>query len=236
LFPVLYGLCLFHLYAADLTSARAVSDRLIELAGTSNDRGLLFFAHRAAGVSRYPSGDLVEARQHLEQALELYDPAEHAAPAFVYAFHPRVVCLDYLARTLFPLGAIEDALRCNDEAIAEARRTGHRNSLALPLFFGATLRQLMGERDAVCALVDELAALAKEEGFRFWFAGAAILGGWATTVSGEVDDGLQSMEAGIALRAAGPGPDARPALGRRRGAPGERDPADRTKPGTVVRG
>ena len=50
LFPVLYGLCLYHLYAAELPEARAVAERLLRLAETDDDRGLSFFAHRAAGV------------------------------------------------------------------------------------------------------------------------------------------------------------------------------------------
>jgi class 3 adenylate cyclase/predicted ATPase len=198
LFPVLYGLCLFHLYAADLTSSRAASDRLLELARTSDDRGRLFFAHRAAGVSHYPAGNLLTAREHLERALDLYDPDEHRAPAFIYAFDPKVVCLDYLARTLFPLGQVGQSLRRNDEAIAEARRTGHRNSLALPLFFGGTLRQLAGDRDAVRAMVEELEALATEAGFRFWFAGATILRGWVEATRDRLNEGMRVMEAGIA--------------------------------------
>jgi class 3 adenylate cyclase/predicted ATPase len=198
LFPVLYGLCLFHLYGADLNNARAASDHLLELASTSDDRGLLFFAHRAAGVSRYPAGDLIAARDHLERALALYDPVEHSAPAFVYAFDPRVVCLDYLARTLFPLGLVEQALQRNEEAVAEARRTGHRNSLALPLFFGATLRQLVGDCDAVRIMAGELGALASEEGFRFWLAGATILSGWAEAEQGALGQGTLTMQKGIA--------------------------------------
>lgn len=75
-----------------------MAGRLLRLAEAEDDRDLSFFAHRAAGVSALPAGNFAGARSHLEEALELYDPAEHRAPAFVYAFDPRVVCLDYLAR------------------------------------------------------------------------------------------------------------------------------------------
>ena len=106
LFPVLYGLCLYHLYGAELAAANADAQRLIDLAKAGNDHGFLFFAHRAAGVSALPVGRFAEARTHLERALSLYRPKEHRAPAFVYAFDPRVVCLDYLARSLLPLGQV----------------------------------------------------------------------------------------------------------------------------------
>jgi predicted ATPase len=197
LFPVLYGLCLYHLYGADLAAARAAAQRPLDLAEKSDDAGFRFFAHRAEGVSAYPAGDLAGAREHLQRALALYDPAEHRAPAFVYAFDPRVVCLDYLARTLLPLGEVEAALRHSREALAEARRLGHRNSLCLPLFFGATLRQQIGDREAVLELQAELAAIAEEERFPIWAAGAKILHGWAAVDSGDGIAGAALIEEGV---------------------------------------
>ncbi|TIS62351.1 adenylate/guanylate cyclase domain-containing protein, partial [Mesorhizobium sp.] len=107
IFPVVYGLCLYQLYRAALADMMSGAERLLALAEAGNDRNRLFFAHRAVGVSAFPAGDFPRARFHLEQALELYDPEAHRTPAFVYAFDPRVVCLDHLARTLLPLGFLE---------------------------------------------------------------------------------------------------------------------------------
>jgi class 3 adenylate cyclase/predicted ATPase len=204
LFPVLYGLCLCHLYAAELPEARAVAERLLRLAEADNDRGLSFFAHRAGGVSALPAGDFAEARSHLETALELYDADEHRSPAFVYAFDPRVVCLDYLARTLLPLGFPRRALDVNEEAIDEARRLAHQNSLALPLFFGGVLRQILDDRAGVEALASELARVADEAGFRFWGAGASILHGWTLAKGGDWAAGGAEIRRGTdAWRATG---------------------------------
>jgi class 3 adenylate cyclase/predicted ATPase len=198
LFPVLYGLCLYHLYGANLPEARATADRLLKLAEASDDDpGLLFFAHRAAGVTSLPAGDLPRARAHLERALALYDPGEHRAPAFVYAFDPRVVCLDYLARTLLPLGFPEQALAISDEAVDEARRVSHRNSLALPLFFGGVIRQILGDREGVRAHCAELARIAEEAGFRFWQAGATILHGWSLAEAGNPEAGRLEIRCGV---------------------------------------
>ena len=197
LFPVLYGLCLYHLYAAELPEARRVADRLLKLAEESNDRGLSFFAHRAAGVSALPAGEFSRARAHLKEALALYDPQEHRSPAFVYAFDPRVVCLDYLSRTMLPLGFPEQALAANDEAVSEARKVGHRNSLALPLFFGGVVRQILGDREGVQVRVSELAHIAGEAGFRFWLAGATILQAWVTAEEGQTERARAALQKGI---------------------------------------
>jgi predicted ATPase len=204
IFPVLYGLLLYHLYAAELSEAQAVANRLLQLAAGTNDRGRSFFAHRAAGVAALPVGEFERGRGHLDEALSLYDPAEHKAPAFVYAFEPRVVCLDYLARTLLPLGFPEQALAANREAVSEARKGGHRNSLALPLFFGGVIRQVLGETEGVAAHARELSQIAAEAGFQFWQAGAGILQAWCTAESGDLEHGSSKLEDGIAgWRAAG---------------------------------
>jgi predicted ATPase len=196
LFPVLYGLSLYHLYGAELAEAKAVAGRLLKLAETTSDRGLLFFAHRAAGVSALPAGDFLQARVHLEQALAIYDPGEHRTPAFVYAFDPRVVCLDYLARTLLPLGLPEQALAANNEAIHEARRVSHRNSLAMPLFFGGVVHQILGNREGVEARCNELAQIAADAGFRFWQAGATVLRGWTLAEAGDPEAGRLEIQRG----------------------------------------
>jgi predicted ATPase len=197
LFPVLYGLCLYHLYGAELAQAKAVGERLLKLAETTDDHGLLFFAHRAAGVSALPAGDFAKARFHLERALQLYDPAEHRTPAFIYAIDPRVVCLDYLARTLLPLGFPEQALAANDEAVREARLLSHRNSLALPLFFGGVVHQIIGDREGVEVRGRELAEIAGDAGFRFWQAGATVLSGWARAEAGGLEDGRLEIKRGV---------------------------------------
>jgi predicted ATPase len=197
LFPVLYGLCLYHLYAAQLSDARSAAERLLKLAETTGAPDLLFFAHRAAGVAALPAGDFSHARFHLEQALTLFDLGLHRAPAFVYAFDPRVVCLDYLSRTLLPLGFPEQALAASEAAVREARLVSHRNTLALPLFFGGIVRQILGDREGVEARCGELAQLAADAGFQFWQAGATVLSGWALAEAGDLEAGRREIQQGM---------------------------------------
>jgi predicted ATPase len=197
LFPVLYGLCLYYLYGAQLPDAKSVAERLLKLAETTGDHGLLFFAHRAAGVSALPAGDFSQARFHLEQALTIYDLGLHRAPAFVYAFDPRVVCLDYLSRTLLPLGFPEQALAANEAAVCEARLVSHPNSLALPLFFGGVVHQILGDREGVEARCGELAQIAVDSGFHFWQAGATVLAGWALAEAGDLEAGQREIQRGM---------------------------------------
>jgi predicted ATPase len=197
LFPVLYGLCLYHLYAGQLPDAKSAAERLLELAKTDGNRGLLFFAHRAAGVAALPAGDFTQARFHLEQALTLFDLGLHRAPAFVYALDPHVVCLDYLSRTLLPLGFPEQALAANEAAVREARLVSHHNSLALPLFFGGVVHQILGDQEGVERRSGELAQIAADAGFQFWEAGATVLSGWALAEAGDPEAGRREIQRGM---------------------------------------
>jgi predicted ATPase len=88
-------------------------------------------------------------------------------------------------------------LAANAEAIAEARKVGHRNSLALPLFFGGVLRQILGDRDGVDAHAVELAEIAGEAGFRFWSAGSTILRAWLFAEAGSVQKGRLELQRGL---------------------------------------
>ena len=77
------------------------------------------------------------------------------------------------------------------------RRIGHRNSLALPLFFGGVIRQILGDREGVKLRAAELAQISGEAGFRFWQAGATILQAWAVADEGETERGRADLQRGV---------------------------------------
>jgi predicted ATPase len=197
-FPVLYGLSLFHLYRGETGDAHAVAEDLLRLGERDNRPGDLFFAHRALGVTALPRGRFDVARIHLERALTLYDPTQHRSGALFYSFDPHIVCLDYLSRSLLPLGYLEQALQRRRETLQEARDLGHPNTLALALFFGCVFFQMLQDRRAVRERAKALLALAAEEGFAFWTAGGTIVQGWATATGSEIEAGIARMREGLA--------------------------------------
>jgi predicted ATPase len=103
-----------------------------------------------------------------------------------------------------PLGFPEQALAANREAVLEARKGGHRNSLALPLFFGGVIRQILGDTEGVALHASELSRIAAEAGFQFWQAGASILQACGMAELGDLEQGSRRLEEGVAgWRAAG---------------------------------
>ena len=158
---VLNGQFFFHIVRAELAAALGVAEELLRLAGQGEDAIVRLIGHRAAGIAMVASGRLVRGREHLEQALAIYDPARHSGLAPHHVFDPRVGCLCLLSFGLFALGHPTQALHRSDDAVHEARQLGHPFSLALALFFNAALRQLLGGRDDVLDRADELLALSR---------------------------------------------------------------------------
>ena len=97
LFPVLVGLWRFHLVRAEYQTAHELEERLLRLAQSIQDPALLLEAHRPQGQTLFSLGELVQARQHLEQALALYNPEQHRSHAFLYGHDAGAVCLSWMS-------------------------------------------------------------------------------------------------------------------------------------------
>ena len=118
--PILYGLILYHLYRDELASASAVARDYYGWPNKTVPR-----VPCSMPIARWGSAASIWGfcfgSTHLERALSLYNPVEHRDQAIHYAFDPQVVCLDYLSRTLLPLGYPEQARARHNAALSAAR-------------------------------------------------------------------------------------------------------------------
>ena len=102
-------------------------------------------AYSILGTTLFHLGELVSAREYLEQGIALYDPQQHGFLAFRYGQDPGVFCLCYMVRILWFLGCPDQALKRSQEAIALAKELSHPFSLALAYSFAALVAQLRRE-------------------------------------------------------------------------------------------
>src|SRR5205823_2399713 len=77
LFPVLRGLWAFYEVRSDLGRSRELAERLLALARKAQDPTQLLQARQALAVTSFCLGDLAATREHMEQAVALYDPERH---------------------------------------------------------------------------------------------------------------------------------------------------------------
>jgi len=195
--PALLGMGSFFVVRAELATARDMAEQVMRLARQSQDSTFILAAHAALGATTLWQGHFETARQHLEQAVERYDPAQHGALAFLYGQDWGIVSLSHLALALWMLGYPAEARRRSEEALQLSRQLSHAFSQVYAVNFASWVRQLLGDVDRTRELaLDEIAA-AEDRGFPLWIAAGHVLVGW-TSAKENPDQGLERMHAGLA--------------------------------------
>jgi len=199
-----YGQSLYHVYRGELDLALRLDEDLLRLSRQRNDSSGLVMAHYSSGRNLAFAGRFAASRKHLEEALALYDPSSHRPLVHEIGTHPHVDAQSHLGIVLFCLGYPDQALARSNAAIAEARRLAHPPSLAASLAPGTRLLSLYRDNVVLGEWVDQLAAVATEQGFPFWRAVATIFRGWVTVKKGDVFGGISLLRSGsAAYRATG---------------------------------
>src|SRR5262249_37298683 len=141
LFPVLFGLRSFNLVRAELQAAHELGEQLLHLAQSVQDSDLLLEAHVALANTFFFLGECVQAREHAEQGIALYDSQKHRSHAFLYGLDPGVFCLSRTAHVLWLAGYPDQALKKNQASVILARKVPHPYSLAYALGNAAWFHQ-----------------------------------------------------------------------------------------------
>src|SRR5690349_7065344 len=115
------------------------------LATTLQNPALLMEAHRALGVVYVERAEFEYARQHLEQALALYQQTPQHPHMLLTAHDTLVVSDCYSARALWSQGHADEALARVSAAFRLAAKHTHTESQVLTAYFGAHLFQLQGD-------------------------------------------------------------------------------------------
>jgi predicted ATPase len=141
LFRALWGLIGFHNGHGHLRTGEELGRQLFDLAQRQQDPVLVQASHVIVGGNALYLGNLVAARAHLEQSLELSAVPPSASPLFASRLHPRLTSYAWILRPLWQLGYADQAQQRCQEALALAQQLGHTPSLALVEFFAAALAQ-----------------------------------------------------------------------------------------------
>ena len=199
-----YGQSVHHALRGELDQALHFDEDLLHLSRQRNDSGGLVLGHTSIGRNLMFAGRFPSSRSHLEEVLAFYDPTVHPSLVHQAGIHPRVNAQGVLGLVLFCLGFPDQALARSSAAIAEARRLAHQPSLVVALGFGIRVSSLGGDHACLDEWVDQLAAVAAEQGFRQWRAEGTIYRGWGKVTSGDVAEGMSLLCSGAsAFRATG---------------------------------
>lgn len=207
LFPVLWGLWMYHLVRAEHEAANELTKQILGVAHTTGDPDLALEAHFAVGLSAFYCGELLLAREHLEQAISAYDPERHKGLASTYGgLDPGVCCLEYVAWTLWLLGYPDQALKRADEAQPLAKRVANLYTQTRSLYWDSLVRQFTGQWDVLRERIEVAISMATEHGFALVLGVGPIMRGWALVTEGRAEEGIRQISQGLErYRATGAG-------------------------------
>jgi len=179
LFPVLYGLFIFHWVRGHLDAAHDSAEEMRSIAELMGDPALLLIAHSALGGIEWHTGHTRVALGNLLKAWSQYDEKIHAKLAFTYGQDYGTWTLCYTEFAHLILGQFRKALDAGTTAISLARRIRHPFSLCATLAFRAPTMILRRDPIAALKMSDECIAIAGEQGFLHWLANATVYRGWS---------------------------------------------------------
>jgi len=198
LFSVLYSFWVANFVVFNGDVMRELAAQFLTIAEKQRAIAPLMIGHRLMGVSMMSTGNSAQGREHYDQALALYDPAEHRPLATLFGQDVRVSVLSYRSRALWILGYPKAALADTVHVLKDAREIGQAATLMHALCF--TLHSLIHcrnytEANAQC---DELLALADEKGSLFWKGLGTVLQGCVFALTGKASDAVQMITSGVA--------------------------------------
>jgi adenylate cyclase len=158
----------------------------------------------AMGETAFWRGELLQAREHLEEVIARCDPKELQSHGFLYgSADPKKWALDNLGLTLWPLGYPEQALTRSQESLALAQELSHPFTQANALLYANQVYSLRGESRAVLEGAEALIALSSEHGFLQYAGIGAFQRAAALTDHGQLQEGIAGMRAILEVVRAG---------------------------------
>jgi predicted ATPase len=196
LFSVLYGFWVANLVAFNSHVCGDLATQFLSLAEKQGATVPLMVGHQIVGISLQSTGDIAAGRAHYDQAIALYDPAEHRPLLTRFGQDSRVVVLSRRSAALWLLGHPDAALADAEHALRDAREIGHAATLMYALSHGAFARYQCGNYATANAVFDDLAALAEEKGTLFWKAFGIMNQGCIRALTGQPSNAVRMITPG----------------------------------------
>ncbi len=197
LFSVLYGFWATHYVAFNGDVLRELAVQFLGLAEKQKAVVPLMVGHRLMGATLVFTGNVAEGRAHYDQAIALYDPAEHRPLALRFGQDVGVTILSFRSQALWFLGYPEAAHTDAEHALQAAREIGHAGTLMYALSIAPLTLFLSGDYGQASTLAEKVIALADERGVLFWKALGTINRGCILAMTGSSADAVQTITSGI---------------------------------------
>ncbi len=196
LFSVLFGSWTANMAAFNGDVVRELAAQHLALAEKQAAIAPRMLGHLMVGGSLLFTGDIAQARAHLDRAITLYDPTQHRP----VGLDARVASLSRRSWAGWLLGDPDAALADANQALKNAREIGEAATLLFALPHALLVDILCGNYAAANAEADELAALADEKGAWFWKPSGTLMRGCLFAMNGKPLDAVHMITSGFEAR------------------------------------
>jgi predicted ATPase len=198
-FPVLRSLASLYILRGEIHKAVDVGSELLAIADAESDRVHQVDAHMVLGSNMAFIAEIDAGLDHLDRAIELFDPREASTEGLRLGPNSGVVSFTTSAFLLWLLGYPDRAQLRAERALEAADALNHPYSTAYALFHVAFLHLWNLNVEEMNVLADRLLVVAERYDYRIWQALALVLQGVRLVVVGESDDGLARIDRGVGL-------------------------------------
>jgi predicted ATPase len=197
LFSILYGFWAANFVAFNGQVICELATRFLALAEQQRAPVPLMIGHRLLGTSLMFTGNILQSRTHYDQAIVLYDPAEHRPLATRFSQDVGVTILSLRSLALWLLGYPDAARRDTEHALKNAGYIGQAGTLMYALT-NATLTHIhCRDFAAANAAADKLAVLACKKGALYWKGYGMMLQGCLLALAGKASNAVQMITSGM---------------------------------------
>ncbi len=198
LFRAMWGSWYTNLIAGQTEQALEMANELVEVAERLADPDLMLEAYHSRWANSHVLGLNTITLADAQRGISLYKSDRHHAHTYDYGGHDTGVCAyAHSAITLWVSGFAEQAERMATSALELGHRLGHPPSLAHAAWWSATLQQLLRTPELCRELAELTIRIGREQGSNT-FVMCPLLLGWTTFESGQLSEGLHSMEDAVA--------------------------------------
>jgi len=192
-----YGLYVSAFVRGELPSMRAHAAAVLADVETRAVPAEVGVAHRVQGVTHWFTGEFLEAEQHLECAVALFQLRRDDDLSFLLVQDAGATAMAYLALASWPLGQIERAVSLVERMRARIGGLTQPDILAFGAMHAALFALMSGDHLRVQTNMSDLVGIVGEHDLGSFRAFGVFFEGWATVDAGALADGLERMRRGV---------------------------------------
>jgi class 3 adenylate cyclase/tetratricopeptide (TPR) repeat protein len=198
LFPVLRGLCTFHIVSSDLRNAEELGRLCLQIGQQTGLPEYRIEGDTPVGYILFSRGEFAKARFHLKRAIEVYEEHGGSELTFPTEQDPKLACASLAPLAMYVEGDLGGAESASREALAFARALDRPFDLAYALCFAALFENTRGNFARAKEFAEEAIVPCQTHGFGVWLHCARLNLGSALGYLGEPGAGVEILEATLA--------------------------------------